>query len=269
MNWYIVSQKWEKFPPNRQREFQFMHEPGYNRKAPSYIGEDYDYMLDGMEFDFNMYHVTTNLPGVVNSGRLKSRMELDDSQIGLGGGVFNSGFSLVSVTYDINRARQIYDDIKFVTEIASGSVKAHDVLFAITEKVYGFDESPEFYEIISSRVGDELYRKYLQNDVSWEEVERVFDGSFSGGKELYDFMTYLEGVITTWDGFNNEYSEDFSPMPSTGFTASFEEMQKINPTNVAILQLVARKGAKAEHVPEELELRFNSSDLRVVRVLQP
>lgn len=84
MNWYITSQiqerrRWEKFPPNLQREFPFMHEPGYKRKAKPFLGEEVPTEYD---FDYNIYHVTTNLQGVIGSGRLKSRLEL--------GGVLNS-----------------------------------------------------------------------------------------------------------------------------------------------------------------------------------
>jgi len=246
-----------------------MHEPGYQRKAKPFLEDDYeDFGLVDEEFDFNLYHVTTNLSGVIQSGRLKSRDKLEENQLGLGGGALNEAPHLVSITYDLSRARKIYDDIKFMVEVVAGTVPAHVILFSVTDEIYGFDESPIFEEIIREHIGDKNWKMYQEGDLSLEEVEQLFDQSVSGGKEAYNLATDIESIVSAWEGeiSNSEY---FQSQSITGFTAPFEAMQNIKPNNVAILQLVARKGAKADHVPGEMELRFNPEDLRVVRILKP
>ena len=46
--------KWSSFKP-RQREFPFMHEPGYNRKADTYLDKDVIDPEYESGTDFNLY----------------------------------------------------------------------------------------------------------------------------------------------------------------------------------------------------------------------
>jgi hypothetical protein len=267
MNWYIISQigerrKWEKFPPNRQREFPFMHEPGYERKAKPFLGEEAPTEYD---FDYNLYHVTTNLQGVVGSGRLKSRLELG-GVVGLGGGLVNEAPHLISVTYSYGKAAQIYDDLKFVCEIVSGKVQAHTIFnsFDFDEMESGFLES-----VMLEWINRKIIKKYLNGEMSEQEFELLLDREITDSERIYSFWKDLEEakIESMLEVFEN--SADIIDLGVTGFTGSFEDMKKINPSQIAILQIIARKNSQPEHIPTELELRFRPADLRVVKYLKP
>jgi hypothetical protein len=95
-----------------------MYEPGLAHKSTPFM--DPDMIADEYEegTDFNVYHVTTNLAGVLSSGGLKSRDELGN--VGLGGGWKNEASNMISTTYDYNRALGIYHEMIYVAEIVKG-----------------------------------------------------------------------------------------------------------------------------------------------------
>jgi hypothetical protein len=68
---------------------------------------------------------------------------------------------------------------------------------------------------------------------------------------------------------NSDSQDGPLEMSNIGFTADFSAMTKINPSQIAILQLAAVKGADTEHVSTEKELRFRPGDLKVIRYFQP
>jgi len=262
LNWYILSQKWESFP-RKQREFNFMHSPGYNRKATPYL--DFE-IPDDVGYDFNLYHVTTNLSGIINSGRLKSRLELGN-QIGLGGGNTNEAPDLISVTFSYDKALNIYEDFKFVLDIVNGRYKASDV-FKYLSSLYEDFEDDRLSYALHNWIGMPSIKRYMSGKITESEFLQIIDTNINTPEESYSFFVKLEEhkIESLLENFDDGFD---SGSPVTGFTGTFEDMKKINPSELAILKLVAYKGAKADHVHNELELRFNPKDLRVVRVLKP
>lgn len=266
MNWYrrAIEDEWRRFPPNAQREFPFMHEPGYNQKALPYLGDE-AYGLRDYDINYNLYHVTTNLQGVISSGRLKSREELG-TNVGLGGGPLNEAADLVSTTYSKDRAVQIYDDIKFMSELVAGRVPASQVFFS-----FDFDEADDrkVAAVLEEWLDYKDIEPYFMGEMTNEDLGALLNGHVIGGESIYEFWQRLENIQAEVDMELAENADDLYHTDMTGFTAPYGAMTKINPSQVAILQLVARKGARTQHVPMEMELRFRPEDLRVVRVWQP
>jgi hypothetical protein len=247
---------WASFRP-RQRELPFMHQPGYNRKADTYLDKD----LVAPEFEednrFNLYHVTTNLAGVKVAGRLKSRREL--GVVGLGGGATNEDSFLVSTTYDYNRSREIYDEIKLVAEIVHGRVKASTVWNG--SKMSDAWENPHARRTLRTRLPKKIYKQLSNGEID----DSVMDQYIKSPEDIYDFFQDLETASTEYE----QEDQELYNWSVIGFTGSFSDMVKINPNQVAIIQVIARKGAKAKHINLEKELRFRPEDLKVVRYLQP
>lgn len=268
MNWYLTSQtsekanKWQKYPPNRQREFPFMHEPGYQRKATPYFDVDNP---AGDDVDYNLYHVTTNLSGVVSSGRLKSRMELGGT-VGLGGGARNEASDLISVTYSYDKALSIYHDIKMVCEIVSGGTTASEIFNSFSFEEH---EDGKLRNVLSEWLDSKDISNYLNGNMYEQDFLAILNKHIFSPSDVYSFFQKLEDIKVEDTLENLDNYDDIVDTGVTGFTGSFADMVKINPAQIAILQLVARKGAAAEHEYLELELRFRPEDLRVVRYLQP
>jgi len=237
-------------------------EPIYQRKATPFLKEEAPTEYD---MDFNFYHVTTNLSGVISSGRLKSRMELG-GVVGLGGGAANEAPNLISVTYSYGKASQIYSDLKFVCEIVSGKTKAHQIFNS-----FDFDEMEEGFlkGVLLNWIDKREVKKYLNGNTSQGDFESLLNKKINNPESVYSFWKDLENakIESMLEVFDN--SSDFIDLGVTGFTGSFEDMRKINPSQIAILQLVARKNSNPYHIPTELELRFHPEDLRVIRYLRP
>jgi hypothetical protein len=51
----------------------------------------------------------------------------------------------------------------------------------------------------------------------------------------------------------------------SGFTMPYEVFSRINPENIGIVEVMARKDAKPEHIPGELELRFRPEDIMLLQ----
>lgn len=267
MNWYISSlkveaEKWNKFPPNAQREFSFSHEPGYMRKALPFLGDEAPVDTD---YDFNLYHVTTNLAGVIASQRLKSRKELGGN-VGLGGGVMNEAPHLISATYDYSRAVKIYDDIKLVTQIVRGQVPAHTIFNSFS---FDWEDDSELNDVLSNWLPGKTIKAYLDGEITDDQMGQELDRVITGGENCYLFMQQLEQAVSGREEQELEYSWEAYQSQTTGFTGSYKDMLKIDPAQLAILQLAVKKNAKTQHVPMEAELRFRPEDVRVIRYLQP
>jgi len=250
--------EWTSFKPGRQREFPVMYKPGMLRKATSFVDPD---MVDPEEeafedVDFNLYHVTTNLSGVKKSGRLKSRSQL--GVIGLGGGPAD----VVSTTYDYSKARNLYSDMQFITELVAGKVRASLVWSVLTEQLTDYEIEELLPVPLYYLQTKEDRRKFIDGN------EEILDRHLMKPKDIYEFYQELEEAVVNIEG-ERELAGDphFQSVP--GFLGGFEQMKQINPANIAIIQVVARKGAQSETIPEEKELRFKPDDLRIIRYFQP
>lgn len=254
--------EWSKFP--RQRVFSFAHEPGYNRKGASFVPDDERF--EGWEPD-NIYHVTTNLRGVIGSGRLKSRNELG-GQVGLGGGWKNEAPNAISATYNYSRALSIYHEFKYVLEIIAGKVRPSQIWdnFASDNSHHPFFDDFEL-TMDESRAVFDLLRQWgiPKKNIMDGDMDAVMDKKIVGPENIYRFFQELETIFHDAGG---DY-DNATPQNVIGFTGDFDAMRRIDPRQLAILQLAVKKDAKVSHEPIELELRINPEDVAVVRYLQP
>jgi len=251
-----VESKWSSFRPGRQREFPFQHD-GYNRKATSYLDTDIIDPEYEEDTDFNLYHVTSNLAAVKVSGRLKSRRELGITGA-LGGGGDNEAPGMVSTTYDYNRAREIYSQMKLVAEMCRGQFKASQVWDMFDD---AWDNQFARSEL-KSNLPNNIYKKLYKGEIPPETIDQYIKTP----KEIYEFFQNLEDAQWKYDS----ESDSIYHMTAVGFTAPFEDMIKIDPNQVAIIQVVARKEpGRIQHVNLEKEVRFKPEDLRIVRYYQP
>ncbi len=258
MNWYRLAQRnWIHFP--RQRTFPFVNEPGLSHRAEPFLDKSMISQEMEEDTDFNLYHVTTNLSGVISSGGLKSRKQL--GTVGLGGGLNNEAPDMVSTTFDYNRAVEIYNMLKYVSEIVHGKIPSYDILnYAENLSYWGFDD-PNINGVLENFLPYSVYKKFINGELPEIELEKYI----STPRQKYEFFQQLEEAIAK----DELSSEDTYSSSIIGFTGSFEDMLRINPNQIAILQLAVRKNAPSEHVPYEKELRFRPEDVRVVRYFQP
>jgi len=231
-------------------------------KDPKFQKDVKDFNLEEQEeFLTGFFHVTTNLPAVLHWGALKSRNQLGCAVPGLGGGGINEAPYAISVTYDINKAYNLYDMLKFAAEVAQGQIKA-SAIFDIVSDHYGnpdvLEDSPVRYVFRDFGVSRRVIKdEYL------EGIEQELDRRIIEPEQKYDFMQSLDDAFGKEEAKMQENATDFSPSRRVGFTVPFETFSQINPVNIAILKIEVRKGAEPEHVFQELELRFDPDDCRL------
>ena len=97
------------------------------------------------------------------------------------------------------------------------------------------------------------------------DMDAVMDKKIVGPENIYRFFQELETIFHDAGG---DY-DNATPQNVIGFTGDFDAMRRIDPRQLAILQLAVKKDAKVSHEPIELELRINPEDVAVVRYLQP
>lgn len=239
--------------------------------------ESYDYVRDYIpvgsmegEFEEGFYHVTTNLPAVLQWGALKSRSQLGQVP-GLGGGPRNVAPDKVSVTHSLQKAFEIRDGLLFAAEVAHGQVRPSDIMRTLLEAgisgdledylgaTWGSDRPSDI-----GPVGEvlEQYAPTAMRDDEQEGLEEELDARITTPKQAYEFMVALEDAVTAAMA---DY-DDFRPS-RVGFTVPFETFSRIDPSRIGIVQMRIRKGAPYEHVPEEMELRFDPDDVAISQVV--
>ena len=257
---YPIQQTFPFDPPESFSETPKEH-PELKQNLEQYMpemGTEEDEWFDGF------YHVTTNLPAVASWGALKSREQLGEGAMGLGGGFKNEAQDKVSLTHNLGKANQIYDGLTYAAEVAHGMIPPSSIYRDVIDWM-GFPddfltESP-VYRVLRKH----LTKKQIR-ELDWDDMGKILDASpnLRTPEERYGFMIEVEDAIMN---FEQEGEQDY-PTNRVGFTAPFETFSKINPSNIGIVQLRLRKGAPVEHVPQEQELRVAPDDIQIVRVVK-
>lgn len=253
-----AQQSGKPYAPGWQRAEHFEHPGGakvdvwhdepmaYSHAASDFV--DKDYLPEGGTD--GLFHVTTAKDKVMAEG-LKSRKET--GSVGLGGGVQNAAPSKVSVTFDEGHANQISDRMQLAIRAAKGEVEPDEVLNRITQDAGLADDEP--HEIAQAlHAPEDTYE-------DWDKFNDWFHENYKK-EDSYELLQDLD------DALPRIFEGEGSPV-RVGFTASKEQMAKLDPEQVGILPVEARIGAKTEHVPEEAELRFAPEDLRVKKEEMP
>jgi hypothetical protein len=247
----------------RQKQFAFMNQP--ENPWQRHFNPDKTEKID--EYDSRyLYHVTTQLNKVLADQRLKSRKELGGFS-GLGGGPNYEAPNKISLTYNFDRASSIYHEFHFVLDIVAGKIKASQIFdrFNYINDDYYYNDSEELTSV-DNVIADYVPKKYIL-DGETNKIHAILDGKIKTPKQKYEFFQELEKAVVEHEK-SKEY-ENFEPWSVMGFTSSFEQMQKIDPNQLAILQVVIRKNANIEHIPGELEIRVFSKDVTIIKYLKP
>lgn len=265
-----IEAEWQKLQHQRQLPFTRDERP-LRQYAKGFLGRDYDdFDLGNSQYEpEKMYHVTTNLRGVKISQGLKSRAELGNSSVGLGGGPTNMAPNAVSLTYNYGRAVEIYNGLKFVSQIVKNQTPASKIYDYITSK----NDFRDDYDEEDMTNIDDLLMKYGASkemilDGETDKIKLILDKKIRTAKAKYNFLQELETAFIE-DNPPNDNSEHMQFDQVIGFTAPFEKVKGLDPNNIAILQVLVRKGSNLSHYSQEAELRASSKDLVVVRYFQP
>jgi len=214
----------------------------FSREARDFISEDY---LDWQEGDVNeLFHVTTAKDSVLREGLKPGR---ETGKVGLGEGVqtLKRTPDLVSTTFSENAAYSIEQRLKLAVKAARGKSSVQDILAEFNVE-YFIDDMPMYDPVW------EVLRPPKEVGKSWDLFDKWVEKEYKG-KE-YDLLAELD------DGLAQVYEE---PMGRVGLTADAKDVAKIDPEQISVLEVGARRGAKPVHIPDESELRFSPGDLWV------
>lgn len=196
-----------------------------------------------------LFHVTTAADKVLAEG-LKSRKETGGH--GLGGGWNDQAPSKVSLTYDEGHASQIAERMDLAVRAARNELTPREAFDKMLQSSMIADDTPE-------DVGEALGApEEVRHSDDWEEFDKWFAEEYpeSDKEAAYRVVQELD------DALPKIFTEAEYPV-RVGFTAPREDLAKIDPDQIQVLKVHARRGAKVEHVSDEAELRFKPEDLRV------
>jgi hypothetical protein len=271
----LEGESWAKFP--RQRRFQFMSQgedstPLHRMPPAGHPAAD-----ASTDWDFrpeNYYHVTANLPGILRDGRFLSRRELRNRDpsavIGLGGGHDDRGRNRLSVTYSLDRARMIRDAIVSHARAATGGMRGSEALGIVQNAWLAADAIDDTQD---DEGGLSRWEEFLSRSlrIGPSQVMRMEDRQLleAADKILQTPREVWEFLSTGEDEANLHYQPSLSAdLPAAGVTIPWEAVSRIDPRNVAILQVAIRKGTDLEWIPEELEMRVDPAQALPVRILR-
>jgi hypothetical protein len=234
--------------------------------------------------DDGIWHVTTNLPAVLEDGLWARRQT---GAVGLGGGLINEAPDKVSATLRYSAALRLYRGIRLALEAARGQVRTADLVAEfLRQNDDALDQVSawEDYLLEAGEMGEhgtlghelseileEGGRSLLgQLDLTDPYFARTLDGRFYNGRTRYEILQKLErAVAERLHSLRANFSEDPQIDDPIGFTAPWHQFVKIDPQNIAILQLSADRKAKTDLVPSECEIRFWPEDLFVIGFSRP
>jgi hypothetical protein len=256
-------------------------DPRYSGNALNFIPED---EIDTEDDDYGIYHVTTDLPSLLEGGLL-SRNQLEkkfpSGRQGMGGRIPGQSDSQVSTTYSYERARNIYDTLQTVASILTGKMSLADALkneFFTAEEVLeeNFDEPylRQFINMMMDKIELQLpghvnlkpiKTKLFKDDMSaFEDLENIMvQHNINTPEIVYNLLIELETTIANIHSDIYKYSDEPQPLPIAGLAAPYEAIKDLTPENIALLELKARKDSPVAHYPQEEELNFYPWDLYI------
>jgi len=131
-------------------------DPQYSENALDFIPKD---EIDPQNDEYGLYHVTTDLPSLLEGGLL-SRNQLEKKfpggRQGMGGRIPGQSDSQVSTTYSYERARNIYDTLQTLASVLTGETSLADALkneYLIADEILGQDsEGPYLADFINKMI---------------------------------------------------------------------------------------------------------------------
>jgi len=177
------------------------------------VGTVLEEIYEANEPNVGFFHVTTNLPAVMASGRLLSRKRTQ--VLGLGGGAANVSSDTVSFVFTLGRAEWLYDAIHAVARAAQDEISASQLLRAVPDWT-GFPSAPEFAEYI--------HEQFVQDGLDGYDVDE--DNLGPRSRQLYqDFVALVEDAIGV------EIPPQMSPLDLSG-RGGWEELLERTATKI-------------------------------------
>jgi hypothetical protein len=213
--------------------------------------------------DAGIYHVTSNLPAVLATGRVLSRFQLRMLGVGaggLGGGPNDQDANTVSTGVTFSGALRIAKGLRVMSSALRGRLSARAALKAMEEV-----NAPSL-RLIGRLFQDAVFARY------GERIEDAMESVLSArkGPDLYEALQFWENsMFATIADLERLYylePEDYFCNAPVGFLEPPAVFAAVKPENVGILQLAARKDASVREVVSECELRFNPADLLIAAV---
>jgi hypothetical protein len=224
--------------------------------------------------DAGIYHVTSNLPRVLQTGRLLSRYQLRMMGVeagGLGGGAEDEDANTVSTGVTFSGALRIARGMRVMSNALRGRLGSREALMAMEEvNAPSLDLIERLLDEARANedvgVGAPLPERLEERmAVAAEEVMGA-----RRGPDLYEALCFWEGslfyAIATLERAEYLEPEDYFCRAPVGFLEPPAVFAAVKPENVGILQMAARKGAESREVVSECELRFNPADLIIAAV---
>lgn len=209
-----------------------------------------------------IFHVTTNLPAVLKTGRLMSRRQLrgtNQQSYGLGGGFLDESPETISTTISWSNTLRVYKAMHLMAMVVHEEISPKDALIEFHKNEYRAMDAIE--NIINDYIVDELTEKSDQIDNNIDRLTQAILNSKNGPDTYEAIRKYEEFINST---ISNEGVEDDYTKITVSFTVAAEKFMKVKKERIGILRLAARKGARTEMVYTEKELRFKPSDLVIL-----
>jgi hypothetical protein len=226
-----------------------------------------------------LFHVTTNLPAVLADGRLRSRRELQDAGVesaGLGGaGDWDAGAVSVGVLRD--GALRVLKAVQLMADAVHGRIDGARALTAMNEVLEPTMRVANHYaKLRQSSAEREQYLKLVSGTQTTAElIEEQHKAAQAvrkakPGVDLYEALRNYESIAgyryQLGDADNNWNMDIGACAQPVTFVEPAHKFARVNPDNIGLLQLAARKTAEPEAISNECELQFKPEDLVIVGV---
>ena len=237
-----------------------------------------------------LFHVTTNLPAVLADGRLRSAREMKAANIGFAGlGSWADDAQDVSVGVMRDGAIRVLKAMQLMADAVHGRIDGERALAAMNEvlepsmvvvnyyaeRLMAGEGRAKLKRIRSEHARDPRnpspYTEVSEYNKRQHELAQAVRKA-KPGLALYDALLEYEGIVLQRieDGIAGDTESEISVCASPVlFTKSSTQFASVNPNNIGLLQLAARKTAKIVDVKsDECELRFDPDDLVIIGVWQ-
>lgn len=254
---------------------------GYTTSPWPFV-QKYSISSDDPRDDDGLWHVTTGLRAVLAEG-LKARTETN--AVGLGGGPLHVSPETISVVPRHEAALRIYRMMRSALAAARGELSTASMLRTFVEENDGaFSEVKAWEDFLAEggdlgdddgigfQLADRLGLDGPLEDIDFRDpwVQADLDRRFPTGQSRYELLQQLEvDLVEAVEGAEKNAEEKSTCLP-VGFTAPWIRFSKIDPNDVAIVQVAAlRSDEPVDVVPGETELRFFPESLYVVGFERP
>lgn len=224
--------------------------------------------------DAGLFHVTTNLPAVLQEGRLRSRHELRQvgrQGAGLGGGLRDEARDKVSLGITLEGSLRVLEGTRMMARAVHGQVSAVEALGALQR--FSAEALGQIEDVIFWATEDPTSDEHEVAVQVEHELQRGAHDVLQAtpGPDLYDALRRYESVlanaVSAWQ--ENGWIESEGCDATIGFTEPSHKFSRVDPENIGLVKLAVRRSAPKEFVTAECEIRVKPEDVVLVGVWRP